>query len=604
MQTAKVGFRNLINSLKLQDKLILAFTVIVALPMVFISYFSYVKYKSILYQEIKLSFQQTIKQVNENINYKLTFYKDFSDYITYSDSINGILLPDEYPADQNEVVKDNLDTLKKLINSALLNLKEIDDLRIYKSNINVPTDGYYIFDESDITGEEWYNTLISKEKRYLWIKEYDNFTKSYVVSYISTIFDYKGKTGKFSYKKGRIGVLKLEFSTKQIINILKNFNVPGGRIAVSDENGNILFNSQNENIGTVINDFSSKIKGNKSGVYEIDDNNQKQLVIFDEIGVNGWQTVMYIPIKNVYSRITDISKYTMVLSLISFVFAIVCISIVSRLLLRRLYQLKNKIAQIKNGNIEYNEVIQGADEIAELDKGFNEMLKRLKQLLKDIYNEKALKKEAELKSLQAQINPHFLYNTLESIKCSVDMDEKENAIKMIIALKNLFRIGVNSGKEFITLAEEIKHAKSYLEIQKFRYGDKFESVWEIDEKLLDQQVIKTIFQPIIENSLYHAFGKMKAVGIIHISVKKASNCIEIVIKDNGEGINYDKMLELQEMLMGDKDSKSVGLKNVNDRIKLYYGNEYGIKIYSRAGEGASVFITFPFEVKPQEVKYV
>jgi len=586
-------FRAITNKLKLKEKMILIYTVIVALPMIFVGFFSYNRYKDVILQEVNLSFNQTIKQVNENINYKLTFYKDFADYIIYSESVKSILTTINNTFEQEDSQFTNLRTLKNLINSKILDLKEISDLRIYKRNISLPTDGYYIFDESDIKDEIWYKNMVNNQIKCLWLKEYDSFANSYSISYVVPVFYFSDDIVHFDYENSRIGTLKIDFSSKQIINILKKFDIDGGRILITDENGDILFSAKDEKLQNIGSEELSKIKGNISGTFETTISNQNYFAIFDDIGINNWKTIIYIPVKNVNTRISSVARGTMLTTLILFLAAIIAIIIVSRILLRRIYQLENKILRIKNGDIDNVDEIRGNDEIAELDRGFNEMLGRLKQLLKDVYYEKVQKKEAELKSLQAQINPHFLYNTLESIKCSIDMDEKENAIKMVIALKNLFRIGINSGKEFITLEDEIKHAMSYIEIQKFRYGDRFEVTWNVDQSLLNTRVLKTILQPVIENAIYHAFDKLRRRGLIEITIGRKDKNVEIMIKDNGVGINEQKLLELREMLLGNREAGSIGLKNVNERIKLYYGDGFGIKLFSNPEEGTRVIINYP-----------
>ena len=193
--------------------------------------------------------------------------------------------------------------------------------------------------------------------------------------------------------------------------------------------------------------------------------------------------------------------------------------------------------------------------------------------------------------LRAQINPHFLYNTLDSIQWMCEEEKTEDAITMVGALAQLFRISISKGYELIPIEKEIQHAKNYLVIQSYRYKDQFIYNFDIDEEVLPYLCNKITIQPIIENALYHGISRMVDEGEISISVHKVGNDIIMKIKDNGVGMSEE---QVQNILKKERtDSKGIGVKNVNDRIKIYFGNNYGIVVESELDVGTTITIKIP-----------
>jgi two-component system sensor histidine kinase YesM len=191
-------------------------------------------------------------------------------------------------------------------------------------------------------------------------------------------------------------------------------------------------------------------------------------------------------------------------------------------------------------------------------------------------------KEAELLALQSQINPHFLYNTLDSIFWMAERAKCKNISKMVLNLSKLFKLSLNNGDKFTTIKREFEHIYTYLEIQNIRYRGKFKTLINIDPDLLDKKIMRLIIQPIVENSIYHGIEPMSGDGLIEINGVQENNTISIVVRDNGIGFNTDEI-----------ETRGYALKNINKRIKLNYGNEYGLLIKSRKNEGTTVTIRIP-----------
>ena len=243
-------------------------------------------------------------------------------------------------------------------------------------------------------------------------------------------------------------------------------------------------------------------------------------------------------------------------------------------------------------------------EIDELSYNFNDKIIRIKELIENIKIEQKNKKNTELWLLQAQINPHFLYNTLDTVVWMAEAGDSKKVVDMITALSSFLRIGLNKGKKFIQIREEIRHIESYLKIQKFRYDDILEYSIEIEDSLYDMRILKLLLQPLVENALYHGIKYKREGGGIRIRGYEKDNNIILEVIDNGVGMDENKLNKIKAVIentsLENSDiirttGDSFGLYNVAERIRLYYGNEYGLDIESKENIGTKVTIVLPIE---------
>lgn len=233
-------------------------------------------------------------------------------------------------------------------------------------------------------------------------------------------------------------------------------------------------------------------------------------------------------------------------------------------------------------------------EIQSLSDSFKDMSARIKYLMEQVRREETMLRRTELKALQAQINPHFLYNTLDSIQWMCEQQKTEDATVMVGALARLFRISISRGHELIPIKDELMHAKSYLVIQSYRYRNQFTYTFDVDEKLESYLCNKITVQPLIENAIYHGLDRMVDEGSIVVSVKEAADCADdiiITVSDNGVGMTEEQCAKI--LLKEKSDSSGIGVKNVNDRLKIYFGEKYGIKIESELDVGTTVRVRIP-----------
>ncbi len=267
-------------------------------------------------------------------------------------------------------------------------------------------------------------------------------------------------------------------------------------------------------------------------------------------------------------------------------------NVISKMLSNPARQLEQAIKEFeKNAENFQFQVVSGTREINQLSVSFGHMVLKIQRLMEEVRQEQIILRKTELNALQAQINPHFLYNTLSSIAWMCEEGRSADAVGMVNALGQLFRISISKGHELIPIEKELQHAQSYLQIQNVRYKNQFYYEFDVDERCLPYFCNKITLQPIIENAIYHGIDRMVEKGRITISVHMEKENILMAVEDNGVGMTEEKCREILNHESGDKSG--IGIKNVNDRIQIYFGKAYGISIVSEEDEGTRVEIRIP-----------
>ena len=445
-----------------------------------------------------------------------------------------------------------------------------------KSIILIRKDGAVISNEknvnmevsSDMMKEEWYVNSLMNPMPVLNPLRKQNFSldgmDDWVISVSREIADTNGEN---------LGVLLIDVKYQALHGYLQNQETgKNSDIVILDEDNRIVYYKE-----IPYDSSQEKYLKNLKNIEE--GYNRKENTV----------TVKY-PIKNAHWMLIEISYMQEIESLKNHFFEMIVISCLASLLitvlisisvLRRITKPIKELEQhMNNFNNDLSKINLKGDvsiEILSLQNHFNEMIDKIKYL-----------REYEINALYSQINPHFLYNTLDTIIWMAEFQDTEKVISITKALSNFFRISLSNGKEKIPLKEEINHIKEYLYIQKQRYEDKLEYKISIQEELENIEVPKIILQPFVENAIYHGIKNLDTTGIISIYSQIIENKIELIIEDNGIGFEAAKKQALMKM-------GGVGIKNVNKRIQYYYGNEYGAKIDSSFKTGARIIITLPYK---------
>jgi two-component system, sensor histidine kinase YesM len=319
--------------------------------------------------------------------------------------------------------------------------------------------------------------------------------------------------------------------------------------------------------------------------------NKDSIIVSDTINYSDWKLIRIINTDKIFRSVNMLGK----ISLYIFLFFIL-VSLIASLLLsvsftKPVVELNNKIKRVEKGDLSVTISTERKDELGELSASFDNMVVQLKNLIKEKVDQQKKKSDMEFQVLQAQINPHFLYNTLNSIKWLAVIQNIENISEMTSAIINLLKYNISSKNILVTLGEEIESIKNYASIQKYRYGSNFNIEYEIDDNTTNLKILKFILQPLVENSIFHGFKNYKYGGEIKIRSQIINENLLIEVIDNGCGIDKEKS-ESHDDETG-KMHSGIGLNNVNERICIYFGSKFGITVKSEEGNGTCVMLTLP-----------
>lgn len=321
----------------------------------------------------------------------------------------------------------------------------------------------------------------------------------------------------------------------------------------------------------------------------------RRSVLTKSVGYTGWKIVGVSPNRGLALN-TIKTKLFMVFVIACIIFMVSVINAyISYIITDPIKALEKSVNELEAGNMDAQIHIGGSYEIMHLGNSLKDMSARIKSLMQDIMVEGEEKRKSEFATLQSQINPHFLYNTLDIIVWMIENEKKSEAVRVVTALARFFRISLSKGKSIISVGNELEHVRNYLMIQQMRFKNKFDYEITVDEEILEYASLKLMLQPLVENSIYHGMEFMDGDGMIRISVERVGQELHFRIADNGLGMTREQADALlkQDRSVSSKKGSGIGVRNVNERIKLYFGEEYGLRIESEPDEGTCICLILP-----------
>jgi two-component system sensor histidine kinase YesM len=394
------------------------------------------------------------------------------------------------------------------------------------------------------------------------------------------------------------GVLLIDVNFKTIDDLFQRVSLgKKGYVYIVDESaGNIVYHPQQQliYIGLKVENVEQALKYTY-GSYMDNSNGEKRLMTVKTVNNIGWKIIGVSYMDEIVTTRQEIRGFIIWLLIVVLVFILMISAFMSSKISRPINRLKTSMELVERGDFNINIDVRGTEEVEQLSRRFNTMVIRIRALMAQIIQEQEDKRKYELEVLQAQINPHFLYNTLNSVVRMVGVGKNEDVITTITSLSKLFRISLSSGKTIITVQEELEHVRHYLILQKMRYKNKFEFEINAQEETLHYKTIKLILQPIVENAIYHGIEFMMDEGLIQISVALIDGKIRFEVRDNGVGIPPQKLEHLLTGQVKSEKGSGVGFKNVHERIKLFFGSEYGLEVESELEVGTCVRIWIPLK---------
>lgn len=567
MKLYLIKLRQWFYDLEFRKKLVFSYIAVIVIPLLILVISNYDKSVSILKQQLNNTIENDQAQICANMNNTMQKTNEFIRFITFSPYLVEEL--------ENETMG-SYSFIKKL-NSYFepliwynLNInKDMDEIVIYADKLSNNT-GYFFRSSSGVQQEDWYQKAAKSEDT-VWYFEDE---KLY------------GVRRMFSASQNEvIGVLKFSMNTEYVIENMMISGEDDCGIVILDEDNSVLY-EYNKNIqvsgSQLMNRFFGKDSGriaNISGFY----------CIYEDFYNTDWKMFYYTSVNEYLSQSREILWFSILMCVICASIGFGIIFLFSNYFIRQIYTLSSKMAQVEEGSLEVEIHSENKDEIGQLYQCFGHMLERIRELVEKVHAEEQQIREAELKSLQSLINPHFLYNALSVINWNAIASENDNIAYFTEQLAIFYRSCLNKGNNLTTISKEMKNIKAYIEIQLIMHDNSFAAEYRIDEGIEEYPVVNFILQPIVENAIIHGLDENTEVaGKIVIEAKVSGEHIELIVEDNGVGMEQkqaDKLISYE--------TEGYGIKNVNDRVKLYYGEAYGISIQSEKMKGTRVCIVIP-----------
>ena len=568
----------------IQSLIMFASTIVSMTMLVIVGLILYNRFYVIGKQSYIESTNSLVKQTGVNLEDYLYSMREVSDSIYYDVIKDKDLDKENIENDMNLLYEANS---SKIVSCALYDSKGqlIMASPNSKEKINI-----------DVESQNWYKEAL---------RETENLHFS--TPHIQNLFDDSTNHFKWVISLSRaveitrggepeIGVLLIDIDYSFIDSMVKSVNKSknGPYIYLCDSKGSFISHPKQIQIEEGFSDENNKaISSLSTGVYKEKFKGENRDLVIYTVSYTGWKMVGVIPNRSFKDGMMNIKLFIlMILSLTAFTVLLIN-RIVSRRISSPILKLDESVKAYEHGR-DSKIYIGGSNEIKHLGKSIEKNYEKIELLIKDIKREQDERRKSELEALQSQINPHFLYNTLDSITWMIEGGKNDEAVFMIQCLARLFRISLSKGKTIISIKDEIKHAKSYMNIQKVRYQDAFEMVYEIDEKVLDKCIVKLVMQPILENAIYYGVNAEEEDGIITLRAYEKEGDIYIEIEDNGYGMPES---EVEEVFKNEnhvpKHGSGVGILNVHNRLKLLFGEEYGLSIKSELDYGTKVTIHIP-----------
>lgn len=561
----------------------MSFTFVALTGMVLITAVLLNRYERTLERQVLADSQKLIGQVEINLNTYLRSMMRSSDAVYY----NVIKKVDFDKGDISEELsllyeanKDNLVSIACFTRDGeLLGAAPVGSL---KKNVNITTQSWFE-DASDkmenlhFSDLHVQNIFENKSGRYYWVVSLSRGVEL-------------TNDGKMSG-----GILLVDMNFSGIQQLFTEVNNDGkGYVYLIGRDGEIIYHPrQNLIFSNIIQENNQTASTYDEGVHNEEFQGEQRVVVVKTVGYTGWKIVSVVSKESLFSDLNQ----TRMMALLNLVLAIFLMIFVNQYVAVRITDPLKKLEKSIQG-IEMKQqpvvYIGGPPEIQHLGLTIRFMVEELQELTDKMVKEQEEKRKNELDALQSQINPHFLYNTLDSIMWMIESERYEDAVSMVQALGRLLRISLSRGKNVISVGDELQHARSYLAIQKYRYKNKFTSYFEVEPDIEQYKTIKLVIQPLIENAIYYGMEYMDGEGEIHIRAYTRDQDLYLEVEDNGPGMPEE---QVEHLLTGGekarKKGSGIGLKNVNQRIQLYFGTQYGLEIESEPDEGTVVRIHIP-----------
>lgn len=568
MQNKMKKLLHWVNGIKLRYKLAIIYSLFCFLPVMLLFWLSFLQMRSIIGDKEKMNLQSYLQQSVSSMDRTLDGYNSLSDYIAFDRTLAEVFSM-EYgtPYEQYEQLTQKVDPI---LRSSSYFHGGMQRITIYTDNGMVKHDTT-VAPVSEIEETDWYQ------------KTLEHPGINWFVNYQEKTF-FSARKLAFSGAREGVNILYMDVDYQKLFTPYAETLISECGLYITDQEGKLVFeesrfSGKNQNYDLTYSEF----------LEQRDRGSTDYTILCEQSNTTGWTVWLYQPVGLAGEAMRPIVVMAGVTILICIFAAVLAYFITSGMVSGRIERLTRLMQEVQEGSMDMQVGSDDRDEIGMLYRGFGSMMKRIRTLINEVYLGKITQKEAELKALQAQINPHFLYNTLSLINWKALAAGEEDISRMTLAMSTFYRTALNRGRNVLQVEAELSNTRAYLEIQSMLHDGDFDYEIEAQPEILQCESLNLILQPLVENAIHHGIEE-KTDGRGKISVRgwKEENCVWFMVEDNGIGMEQevaDKILTME--------SKGYGVRNVDERIRLCYGEKYAMKVESVVGKGTKMTIHFP-----------
>ena len=532
---------------------------------------------------------QIISQVNRDIDYYIGYMENISAMVTESGDVQKYLFTDIDEAERKILAQRIITQFETVVKTR----QDISNIAVVSSRERyiINSGGDRLNENIALNEVDWYMDALRGNNHRL--------TASHVQHLIRNNYKWVVTLGKgiLNPDSGfKEAVFFIDLNYKLIKDLCENNSLAtNSYVFIIDEQGKIIYHPQQQLLYSGLKEENiAMVLSCPTNFFVTDEGEASRLYTISASKKTGWLTVGVVSLSDLMKNRRETQDIYVFTAAALLLVTVLLTTFWARAITRPIKELKDSMKEVEKGNFGAAGVSpRSANEIGSLGNSFNLMTVRIQQLMEQNTYEQEEKRKSELKALRSQINPHFLYNTLDSIIWMAEGGKNTEVVLMTAALARLLRQSIGHENDRITLEQEIAHARSYLIIQQMRYQDKLEYEIRMDEALKDEEVISLIIQPLVENAIYHGIKYKGAKGLVNITATGQGDRLILKVTDNGKGMDAETLRHIFEESRYNDQNNGVGVYNVHTRIQLYYGIEYGLRFESELGSGTTAIITIP-----------
>ncbi|WP_042143659.1 sensor histidine kinase [Paucisalibacillus sp. EB02] len=584
-----------LHSLNLRSKLIIIIIITSLIPLLLLGFFTFNYLSELLQEEVSENELERLTSINNQVSYFLKDIEQMTLFFYKNDTIQEILMKDSNRSlkeqyEDYEYVNDVFDTV--------MGVKDWD-VNIYVIGLN--GDRYfsndYLPNRYNSIRESWgvFRKAQNARGSLVW-------DTNYSVNRVDNqeIVLTAGRILVDSTTNEKIGYLMVDVYESAFSDIYEKNNFSNGEnFLLLDHQGYIISSQPDKtDVGTRLEtDYYNRIVNGEKGFFKFNWHETDSILTYQTDESTNFKTISIIPMDIIQQKNYLVRNLTLNFALIGIIFSIWLAYYLSKTITKPLYKLIYLMKEVEKGNFDVRFYTKYNDDIGIFGKRFNRMLERLKISIQENYEKQVRMKDSELKALRAQINPHFLYNTLETVNWLARLEGVHDISKIVVSLSEIMKYSVRKGEDLVTIEQDVNQLKNYLTIQEFRYRDKFDVHLTVEESVLHQKIPALLLQPIVENAIVHGLENKVSKGQIDITISKVQEYIQIIVQDDGIGMDEKTFAQVnREIKEGlEFEDLGIGIENVRKRLYLSYGDQFQWTLTSEEKVGTRVEILIPYK---------